>query len=137
MVSFDALYKKGAKLTVDEITQVMHEINNTQGMDRLIDYANLGGRQVPKIYVVCSYDILGETHFQLYETDLNGLTHIKQAISSLFPYTSSVPQPIYRELVDFVSSAKRKKYIKTAFWLASNGYGNRFAVYAIKGGLSG
>lgn len=137
MVDFNYLYKQGPRLTIDEITKTMHEVNNNQGMDNLIDYAKLGGRQVQKIYVLCGYDIQGETYFQLYETDLNGLTHIKQAISSLFPYTSSIPQPIYKELVDFVSSAKRKKHIKTAFWLASNGYGNRFAVYAIKGGLSG
>lgn len=137
MIDFNYLYKQGTKLTIDEITKTMHEVNNNQGMDNLIDYAKLGGRQVQKIYVLCGYDIQGETCFQLYETDLNGLTHIKQAISSLFPYTSSIPQPIYRDLVDFVSSAKRKKYIQTAFWLASNGYGNRFAVYAIKGGLSG
>lgn len=137
MVDFNYLYKQGTRLTIDEITKTMHEVNNNQGMDNLIDYAKLGGRQVQKIYVLCGYDIQGETYFQLYETDLNGLTRIKQAISSLFPYTSSFPQPIYKELVDFVSSAKRKKHIKTAFWLASNGYGNRFAVYAIKGGLSG
>jgi hypothetical protein len=137
MVNFNELYKRGTKLTISEIEKAMHEINNRQGMDNLIDYAKLGGRQVQKIYVLCGYDIQGETYFQLYETDLNGLTHIKQAISSLFPYTSSIPQPIYKELVDFVSSVKRKKHIKTAFWLASNGYGNRFAVYAIKGGLSG
>lgn len=143
MVNFSELYKRGTKLTISEIEKAMHEINNRQGMSRLIDYASLGGCQVPKIYVLCAYDIQGETCFHLYETDLNGLSHIQQALNGLFSSPSSIPKPIISMLEAFVSSTKRKKRIKTASWGNPDswskpaGLENRLVVMAIKGGLSG
>ena len=137
MVDFNYLYKRGTRLTIDEITKTMHEVNNNQGMDNLIDYAKLGGRQVPKIYVLCGYDIQGETYYQLYETDLNGVSRIEQALNNLVAQPSGIPEIIKSMLSVFIVSNKRKKRVRTDSWVSSDGAESRLVVMAIKGGLSG
>lgn len=137
MVNFNELYKRGTKLTISEIEKTMHEVNNNQGMDNLIDYAKLGGRQVQKIYVLCAYDSQGETYYQLYETDLNGVFRIEQALNNLVAQPSSIPEVIKTMLAVFIASSKRKKRVRTASWVSPDGAESRLVVMAIKGGLSG
>lgn len=137
MADFNYLYKQGTRLTIDEITKTMHEVNNNQGMDNLIDYAKLGGRQVQKIYVLCGYDIQGETYFQLYETDLNGVSRIEQALNNLVAQPSGIPEIIKTMLSVFIVSNKRKKRVRATSWVSPDGAESRLVVMAIKGGLSG
>lgn len=137
MADFNYLYKRDTRLTIDEITKTMHEVNNSQGMDNLIDYARLCGRQVSKIYVLCAYDVQGETYYQLYETDLNGVSRIEQALNGLVSQPSGIPEIIKAMLSVFIASSKRKKRVKTASWVSTDGAESRLVVMAIKGGLSG
>lgn len=136
MLNFNDLYDKGARLTEKEITQVMHEVNNLQGMDNLIDYSRLGGKQVPKSYVLVGYDSNGETRFQLYETDANGLLSIKNALDCLIVGS---PVSVLRttHLMRLFMSNNRRKKFTARLEDVNNNSSTKVLILAIKGGLSG
>lgn len=137
MLNFNELYNKGARLTESEITQVMHKVNNMQGMDNLIDYSRLGGKQVPKSYVLVGYDSNGETYFQLYETDANGLVSVKNALDCLLVGSPVSVLRTTHLLRLFISNNRRKKFTARLEDINNGNSSTKVLILAIKGGLSG